>query len=190
MLVVSNNFICRRTASSKISPPAPVQASRDSSAGPQDTHLDSRTNKPSDRDTDRHVDGRTDRRSDQDRSGHRDQKASKHDDIRGRDRRDSHTDRQQERARAAGRRPLVNPNSKQAELLAFAASDLNAFSNDGSFMEKFAAAQSAKEGAAAQGSPVNNEELELSGKCCRGNCYSDCNRDCYSDHDGDDDSDL
>lgn len=39
------------------------------------------------------------------------------------------------------RRPVVNPNSKQAELLASVASEMNTFSNDGSFMEQFAAQQ-------------------------------------------------
>lgn len=122
-----------------------------------------------------------DRRSDQDRGDVRDQEASGHDDIRGRDRRNSHTDRQQGRARAAPKRPLVNPNSKQAELLAFAASDLNAFRNDGSFMEKFAAAQGAKEGAFLHSSPVDNEELELSGDCSKsnGNSYSHCHSHCH-----------
>lgn len=109
-----------------------------------------------------------DRHSDQDRDGLRDRVVLRREDIRGRDARDSHTDRQQGRARAgaAPKRPVVNPNSKQAELLAFAASDLNAFSNDGSFMEKFAASQGAKAGAAMQGNTGNNEELDLSGKCC------------------------
>ena len=39
------------------------------------------------------------------------------------------------------KRPVVNPNSRQAELLASVASDMNTFSNDGSFMQKFAASQ-------------------------------------------------
>lgn len=50
----------------------------------------------------------------------------------------------------------MNPNSKQAELLVFAASDMNAFRNDGSFMEKFAATQAASRG-------DGNAELALSG---------------------------
>lgn len=55
----------------------------------------------------------------------------------------------------------MNPNSKQAELLAFAASDMNAFSNDGSFMEKFAASQSTVAGDSTR--QPRNEELALSG---------------------------
>lgn len=178
-VTVISDLSCRRNppASSKISSSAPVQASRDSSAEPRDAHRDSRTNKPSDRDTDRptdrHTDRHTDRRSDRARGDYRDQETVNHEDIRARDRDESLTDRQQERARAAPRRPLVNPNSKQAELLAFAASDMNAFSNDGSFMEKFAAAQ---DSAAMQSSPVN----KLSGNCCKGSSYSNNESNCDS----------
>ena len=39
------------------------------------------------------------------------------------------------------KRPVVNPNSKQAELLASVASEMNTFSNDGSFMATFEASQ-------------------------------------------------
>lgn len=155
-----------KAAPQDTSPKQRTHASRDSSAEPRDSHQDSRTDRPSDtytdRDTGRPSDRHKDRRSDDDRGGHRDREASQRD-SRSRDARDGRTDRQQ--ARAPTKRGVVNPNSKQAELLAFAASDMNAFSNDGSFMKKFAASQSANAGAAVQRSPVDNEELKLSGKC-------------------------
>ncbi len=75
-----------------------------------------------------------------------------------REARDGRTDRHEGRGRPKG--GGVNPNSKQAELLAFAASDMNAFSNDGSFMEKFAASQKADQ---SSGSPAGNGEPQLSG---------------------------
>ena len=71
---------------------------------------------------------------------------------------------QPSREQRAGKRPVVNPNSKQAELLASVASDMNAFSNDGSFMQKFAASQA---GTAAHQNGRDTadveEHLELSG---------------------------
>ena len=40
---------------------------------------------------------------------------------------------------------LLNTNNKQPELLASVASEMNAFSNDGSFMDKFQILQTSKQ---------------------------------------------
>ena len=70
--------------------------------------------------------------------------------------------------REQARRPAVNPNSKQAELLALVASEMNTFSNDGSFMEKFAASQAGVAGR-QNGKAISDddEEQALSGVCAR-----------------------
>ena len=52
----------------------------------------------------------------------------------------------------------MNPNSKQAELLASVASDLNTFRNDGSFMDRFAAS---KAGGVAGGHAGEEEAEEV-----------------------------
>lgn len=78
-------------------------------------------------------------------------------------------DRHHAQRHAAARKPVVNPNSKQAELLASVASEMNTFNNDGSFMEQFAAKQAGPPGGGTQGgaSPkataADGAELALSG---------------------------
>lgn len=76
------------------------------------------------------------------------------------------------------RRPAINPNSKQAELLASVASEANSFSNDGSFMARFAAQQPGAPGESDEegkrdrnaAAATDDAEVALSGKmplpCC------------------------
>ena len=122
---------------------------------PEDRHGDRRTDTQSDRRPDKtpDKDSPTDRHTSRQES-HAEQR---HQHSRSADSR--HNPRQQA---GAGRQPVVNPNSKQAELLAFAASDMNAFSNDGSFMEKFAASQANSARQRSHGGP-GNKDLTLSG---------------------------
>ena len=72
---------------------------------------------------------------------------------------------QREQHRSHPKRPVVNPNSKQAELLASVASDMNTFSNDGSFMDRFAALQTegGADGQTGRPMPAEEEQLSLSG---------------------------
>ena len=81
---------------------------------------------------------------------------------------------QREQRRALPKRPVVNPNSKQAELLASVASDMNNYSNDGSFMDRFAALQAAggADGQTGRPVPAEEEELSLSGLVARLACYT------------------
>ena len=63
---------------------------------------------------------------------------------------------------------MVNPNSKQAELLASVASEMNTFSNNGSFMERFAAKPAGDPGrgneeVAKPSGAADAAELSLSG---------------------------
>ncbi|KAA6426795.1 MAG: nucleic acid binding [Trebouxia sp. A1-2] len=69
---------------------------------------------------------------------------------------------QREQHRSHPKRPVVNPNSKQAELLASVASDMNTFSNDGSFMDRFAALQTEGGADGQTGRPMPAEEEQLS----------------------------
>ncbi len=72
---------------------------------------------------------------------------------------------QREQRRCLPKRPTLNPNSKQAELLASVAADMNTFSNDGSFMDRFAALQAAggADGQTGRPMPAEEEEVSLSG---------------------------
>ena len=81
---------------------------------------------------------------------------------------------QREQRRSFPKRPTLNPNSKQAELLASVASDMNTFSNDGSFMDRFAALQAAggADGQTGRPVPAEEEELSLSGVAVRLACYT------------------
>jgi hypothetical protein len=69
---------------------------------------------------------------------------------------------QREQRRSLPKKPVVNPNSKQAELLASVASDMNTFRNDGSFMDRFAALQAGVGPDGQTGGPTPAEEEELS----------------------------
>jgi len=77
-----------------------------------------------------------------------------------------------EQPRSHSKRPPLNPNSKQAELLASVAADMNIFSNDGSFMDSFAALQAAggADGQTGRPLPAEEEELSLSGVVVRLAC--------------------
>ena len=84
-----------------------------------------------------------------------------------------HGRQQQQREQRRSKRPVVNPNSKQAELLASVAADMNTFSNDGSFMDSFAALQAAGGAHGQTGRPMpteEEEELSLSGVVVRLAC--------------------
>ena len=87
-------------------------------------------------------------------------------DSSARDKREPEQDSNQRRPPA--RRSVVNPNSKQAELLASVASEMNTFSNDGSFMERFAAKQAGESGRGSEedaqpSGAADAAELSLSG---------------------------
>lgn len=135
-------------------PDDPPHASRGRSPDPQDIWRDTRADRSSARPSDRHADRDT-HSSASGADNHSDRQGTRH---HRRDTHDGPTDRHYDRA--PPRRGGVNPNSKQAELLAFAASDMNAFRNDGSFMEQFAANQSADQ---STRSPAGNREPQLSG---------------------------
>ncbi|KAL3152781.1 hypothetical protein ABBQ38_012367 [Trebouxia sp. C0009 RCD-2024] len=152
----------RSTAGSAAKPPHPraasvpddpPHASRGRSPDPQDIWRDTRADRSSARPSDRHADRDT-HSSASGADNHSDRQGTRH---HRRDTHDGPTDRHYDRA--PPRRGGVNPNSKQAELLAFAASDMNAFRNDGSFMEQFAANQSADQ---STRSPAGNREPQLS----------------------------
>ncbi|DBA83040.1 TPA: hypothetical protein ACH3X1_006813 [Trebouxia sp. C0004] len=150
------------------SPTAKDNARRDSSAEPRDAEED--------RDTDRSVrgTGHADRHTREKISASNgDRLGNRHGDRHAEDRFNSHRqeeaehgehDRQQhrwEQRRPPPKRPVVNPNSKQAELLASVASDMNTFSNDGTFMDRFSALQASGGGANKQtGRPTPEEEEE------------------------------
>ena len=80
-----------------------------------------------------------------------------------------------EQPRSHSKRPTLNPNSKQAELLASVAADMNTFSNDGSFMDTFAALQAAggaDNGQTGRPMAAEEEELSLSGVVVHLACYT------------------
>lgn len=136
-------------------------ARRDSSAEPRDAAEDTRPDR-GDRDTDR-ADRQTREKGS---AGHGDRLGDRHG-----DRYNSHRQaaehgqhgrqqQQREQRRSLPKRPVVNPNSKQAELLASVAADMNTFSNDGSFMDSFAALQAAGGAHGQTGRPMPTEEEE------------------------------
>ncbi|DBA82401.1 TPA: hypothetical protein ACH3X2_14270 [Trebouxia sp. C0005] len=164
------------SAADKDKPATRDQARRDSSAEPRDAEEDRHTDRGgkdtdyAEKDTrekvparrgDRHGDSLGDRRGDRPGDRHADDRYDNHRQegehgVYGRQQ------QQREQHRSHPKRPVVNPNSKQAELLASVASDMNTFSNDGSFMDRFAALQTEGGADGQTGRPMPAEEEQLS----------------------------
>ena len=160
-----------------------TQPSRDTAEQDQLRASDDHTNRrhhghDSTQSTDRDQRSRPEQRNDNRNADRSDRDAGRRDGSNARDSTTSVHSRESEaqihsQRNAFARRPVVNPNSKQAELLASVASEMNTFSNDGSFMDQFAAKQAGGIGIrGAEGEQLDTAaaadeaELALSGVHC------------------------